>query len=140
MPEFLQFLLQENLLLTLMTVFTGSFAMYYWMRPSDPNMVDSQSAIQMLNSGHGLYLDIRAKGEYDKGHIVNSKNIPSSELESKLDTIRKFKDKPVIVVCERGAQSPAASKKLREGGFEKVFLLREGMHGWKTANLPLVRK
>jgi len=140
MPDLVQFLLYDQLLLSLMTVFAGSFALFYWIRPGDPSQVEPMSAIQMLNSSHGLYLDVRPAGEFEKGHIVNSRNIPVEGIDSKLDGIRKFKGKPVIVVCERGHHSQAATKKLRGDGFEKVFLLRGGLNAWRTANLPLKRK
>lgn len=134
----LEFLL-DNLLMALMTAFSGALAVYYWMRPADPGQVEPMSAIQMLNNSQGLYLDVRSREEFGKGHIVNSKNIPQGELEEKMKSLEKFKTKPVIVVCDRGNRSPAVTKKLREGGFEKVFLLKGGMQNWTGSNFPLSR-
>ena len=139
MLDLLLFLIEENLGLTLMAILSGSFALYYWIRPAASNLVDPLSAIQMLNSTQGLYLDVRTKDEYEKGHIVNSRNIPLAELETKIDSLRKYKDKPVIVLCERGQQSNATSKKLKTNDFEKVFILKGGLHAWRAANLPLKR-
>lgn len=134
----LDFLL-DNLVLAMAAAFSGTLALVYWMRPADPGQVEPMSAIQMLNSNQGLYLDVRPKEQFTKGHIVNSKNIPFDELDAKAKMIEKFKAKPVIVVCERGSRSPAATKKLRQLGFEKVFLIRGGIQNWTASNFPLSR-
>ncbi len=140
MSELIHFLFIENLMLSVITLLCGAMAAYYWSKPADASLVEPLSAIQILNSSQGLYLDVRTGAEFEKGHIVNSKNIPLSELEGRLESIRKYKSKPVIVVCERGTQAPTAKKKLGADGFENVFLLKGGLGNWRTNNLPLSRK
>ena len=55
------------------------------------------------------------------------------------DSLKKFKEKPVVVCCESGFASAAAAKTLREQGFSKVATLRGGLRSWRQENLPLVK-
>ncbi|MDI5827879.1 rhodanese-like domain-containing protein, partial [Salmonella enterica subsp. enterica serovar Kentucky] len=49
------------------------------------------------------------------------------------------KDKPIIVVDGSGMQCQESANALTKAGFEKVFVLKEGVAGWSGENLPLVR-
>jgi rhodanese-related sulfurtransferase len=107
---------------------TGSFS----ISPSE--------AVGLLNQGGTLLLDIRAAVEYDAGHITDARNAPAGELQGKMvDTVKKFKEKPVLVYCENGAASAATAKKLREQGYTKVVTLRGGLQSWRQENMPLVK-
>ncbi|MEA0983884.1 rhodanese-like domain-containing protein, partial [Salmonella enterica] len=44
-----------------------------------------------------------------------------------------------IVVDGSGRQCKESGNALTKAGFEKVFVLKEGVAGWSGENLPLVR-
>jgi rhodanese-related sulfurtransferase len=75
---------------------------------------------------------------FSKGHIVNARNIPSDELEAKMDSLESIKSKPVIAVCDAGMTSTKTVTSLRAAGFESVYGLKGGMTGWGQAGLPVV--
>lgn len=107
---------------------TGSFSI-------SPN-----EAVGLLNQGGTLLLDIRTAADFEAGHITDARNAPAGELQGKMvDTVKKFKEKPVLLYCENGAASAAIGQKLREQGFTKVVTLRGGLHSWRQENMPLVK-
>jgi rhodanese-related sulfurtransferase len=102
------------------------------------NAVGPADAVRLANSG-ALLLDIRDGQEYEAGHIIEARSLPAAELGAKAETLKKYKEKPVIVYCENGAASGAAARTLRDAGFNKVVTLRGGLQSWRQDNLPLVK-
>ena len=95
-------------------------------------------AVRLANSG-ALLLDVREGQEYEAGHIIEARHLPAAELAGRAETLKKYKEKPVIVYCESGAASGAAARTLRAAGFNKVVTLRGGLQSWRQENLPLVK-
>jgi rhodanese-related sulfurtransferase len=102
-------------------------------------MVSPNDVVQLTNRGGVLLLDIRDQGQFESGHIIDSRHIPSAELANRADTLKKYKEKPVVVYCDNGFASAAAARILRGLGFSKVATLRGGLQSWKQENLPLVK-
>jgi len=98
--------------------------------------VSTLQATLLINQQNALVLDVREGAEYEKGHMLNARNIALGELESRAGEIEKHKTKPVIVVCDDGNPSGRAAAALRKG-FEQVFTLSGGIGAWRQAGLPL---
>ncbi len=94
-------------------------------------------AVRMLNREGALTLDIRSVAEFENGHIINARNIPSTDLKSRIHELSKFKDRPIVVCCARGTTSGAALRELSGAGFEQVRSLKGGVAAWRSDNLPL---
>src|SRR4051812_43289562 len=73
--------------------------------------VGPTQAVQLMNQG-ALLLDVRALAEYQSGHIIDARHVPQEQLAQAADTLKRFKDKVVIVCCETGARSGAAARTL----------------------------
>ena len=93
-----------------------------------------------MNKEGAVVIDVRDPTEYSNGHIVDSLNIPYTALQSRLNEIEKFKQKPVVLACKMGQHSGMAGTILKKAGFENVSRLKGGMMEWQTQNLPLVKK
>jgi len=101
----------------------------------------AQDAIMMINKQDAIIIDVRTADEYKKGHIVNAKNIPVSQIDKgSFAQIEKHKETPIIVVCASGDRSSSAASKLVKAGFTQVNNLFSGMNGWADAKLPTTRK
>jgi rhodanese-related sulfurtransferase len=100
--------------------------------------VGTNDAVRLTNSG-ALLLDVRDAKDYEEGHIIEARNIPSAEVASRAESLKKFKEKPVIVYCDGGFTSAAAARALRASGFTKVVTLAGGLNSWRQENLPLVK-
>lgn len=99
--------------------------------------VDAGDAVKLINND-AVVIDIRSADAFSRGHIVNAKNIPKDELDTKLDQLQKYKATPIVAVCDSGVTTTGVVSKLRAEGFESVFGLKGGMSGWGQAGLPVV--
>ena len=94
----------------------------------------------MLDSGDDVvYLDVREPNEYAGGRLPNALHIPLSQLKDRAAEITKHVARPVIVYCDRGMRSSAATSALERLGFTRVQSLRGGVRAWKEAGLPLAK-
>ncbi len=109
-------------------------------RFSGIDQLNTADAVRLLNQDDALVIDVRETAEYDSGHIKNSKHIPLASLKDKLDELKKFKDKPILVYCRSGSRSYQACKTLKKAGFENTHNLSGGVMSWSSAKLPLTRK
>ncbi|HIE54201.1 MAG TPA: rhodanese-like domain-containing protein [Chromatiaceae bacterium] len=128
--------------LLLVLAFLGLAAALIWNLFFDPVNKTAVTPLQstaMINHENALVLDVRSIAEYKKGHVVNAINIPLNGLAKQLQTLEKYKDKPIIVACKSGSRSGMAVKMLMKKGFEKVHNLRGGMMAWESAGLPVKR-
>src|SRR3954468_3759110 len=59
--------------------------------------VSPNDVVQLTNRGGALVLHIRAQALFRSGQILGYRDIPSGELATRPDTLKKFKEKPVVV-------------------------------------------
>ncbi len=100
--------------------------------------IGPQDAVRMMNQGAAL-LDLRSAEEFAAGHIRGARSFPAGQLAEKSDGLKRYKDKPVIVYCERGATAVGAMRQLAQQGFSKVVTLRGGLAAWRAEQLPVAR-
>ena len=99
--------------------------------------VNSAAALQLINHKSAVVLDVRQPGEYETGHVLNSKLIPLGKLKERIGELEKYKDQPIVVVCRSGSRSGTACFILGKKGFGQVYNLAGGVQAWQKANLPL---
>jgi rhodanese-related sulfurtransferase len=97
-----------------------------------------QDAVRLMNQG-ALVLDVRGREPYAAGHIGEARHLPFKDLANSAETLKKFKEKPIVTYCDTGSEGGAAARELRKLGFGKAFTLRGGLAAWQQDNLPLVR-
>lgn len=95
-------------------------------------------AVRLMNQG-ALLVDVRSREEFEGGHVLDARHLPQEEVAGAGESLKKYRDKPVIVCCESGMRSGAAARVLKAQGFAKVVNLRGGLAAWRTENLPLVK-
>jgi rhodanese-related sulfurtransferase len=83
-----------------------------------------------------LVLDVREPEELDSdlGRLPGATNIPLSHLQQRLSELSTKIAKDIVLVCRSGRRSQAAARILLESGFKRIFVLRDGMIGWRKAN------
>lgn len=97
--------------------------------------VSPSKAVELVNKQGGIFVDVRSKDDFKKGHIGGARSIPAEEVKSALSSLPK--DKPVILVDRTGALSRTVSKVLKAEGFTSVFILESGLLFWMKENYPL---
>ncbi|MFB6434506.1 MAG: rhodanese-like domain-containing protein [Candidatus Malihini olakiniferum] len=97
-------------------------------------------AIQLINKEEAVVVDLRNRDDFRRGHIANAINLLPDDIKSdSLGELEKHKTRPVIVVCINGMSSRKSANHFLKAGFERVFVLKDGMSAWSCENLPLVR-
>jgi rhodanese-related sulfurtransferase len=80
-----------------------------------------------------LLLDVRSPEEFagnadpDFGTIRGAINIPLPQLSERLDELKQYRDKEILVYCSHSHRSHEAQYKLRQAGFQHVKNLAGGM-------------
>ena len=102
--------------------------------------LSAMEAVRMINDREPLIVDVRAAGDYKKGHLLNAINIPAAKLEDRVSELGKDKARPVLVYCTLGGSANEAVIKLRKLGFSEVYPIRGGLNAWLQSNLPVTAK
>jgi rhodanese-related sulfurtransferase len=101
--------------------------------------IAATEAVLLMNRSKALVLDVRNEAEFAAGHIQGAKNIPVAELANRIKEIEKFKDKPVLVHCQKGMRAKAACSILLGQQFSQLHNLQGGLDTWVEAKLPLAK-
>jgi len=97
-----------------------------------------QEAIRLMNHGAAV-IDLRDKEAFTAGHVTGARHLTAEQIANAAETLKKHKEKPVVIYCESGSNATRVVKQLQAGGFTKVFNLRGGLAAWRAEGLPLQR-
>ncbi len=122
----------------LLTAFAAVTFYELRLRSQATTHVSTADAVRLINKG-ALVIDVRKPEEFEKGHIVNARNVPLERLAQGDDAIKKQKNKILLAVCADGTSAGRAANALRKAGYEHAFSLKGGLNGWRADNLPLVK-
>ena len=94
-----------------------------------------------------LVVDVREAEEFHRGHIPGALSIPRGTLESAADTscplrvdkLCAARDSTIIVCSQNNARGALAADTLQQMGFQKVYLLVDGISRWEARGLALAR-
>ena len=101
--------------------------------------VSPTEAVLLMSRNKPLVLDVRDTAEFAAGHIQGAKHIPVAELAARIKELEKFKDKPVLVHCQKGMRAKGACSILKAQQFSQLHNLQGGLDTWIEAKLPLVK-
>ena len=103
-----------------------------------PNLSPAD-AVTLINRSNAIVLDVRDDSEFAGGHIAEALHIPLSSLNDRLAELKKYKNKPILVNCQRGMRSAKACTILHKAEFTQVHNLDGGLLAWVAAKLPVVK-
>ncbi|MBK7355360.1 rhodanese-like domain-containing protein [Propionivibrio sp.] len=133
----MEFIQQNILLIAIAIVSGGMVAFMSFRRPAGSKSLSTTQATLLINREDAQIIDLREPDEYVAGHLPESRNIPAGRLEQRASELDKFKESPLLLICQSGSRSSTASQQLEKLGFTKVHCLEGGINGWRTAGLPL---
>jgi rhodanese-related sulfurtransferase len=100
--------------------------------------INREDAMKLVRQNKAVYVDVRSRASYDKGHIKGALSIPRSEL------MTRFKEVPpgkmIITYCackEHEHTSAAAVLELNAHGVKNAAALIGGWNEWTAAKLPV---
>ena len=105
-------------------------------RAASLSAITPQDAICLMNRG-AVVIDLRPAEQYAAGHLSGARRMDGAQLLKAGDTLKKYRQKPLIVYDESGSLGTSAARQLKAQGFTQAFNLRGGVVAWRSDNLPL---
>ena len=97
-------------------------------------------AVPWINDPDAVVVDISPVADFNKGHIVDARNIQASRLADPDAEIQKLKDKKLLMVCKSGQSAVPAAVSLVKMGAKDVAVLKGGMSQWRSDQFPVTTK
>lgn len=84
-----------------------------------------------------IIIDVRTPAEFAEGHLKNANNvdIASEDFEEIITPLEV--DDFYVVYCRTGSRSVKAVEKMEKMGFKNIVHMKDGIDGWKKAQLPI---
>lgn len=98
--------------------------------------VSPPEAVALINAG-AQPIDLRAAAQFEKGHILDARNIPLSDLDQHLPAMEKLQERGMLLYCDNGSVSLKAAETLKSKGLSGIRTLRGGLTAWRADNLPV---
>jgi rhodanese-related sulfurtransferase len=110
----------------------------YELRTRNENVsaVSPQDVVRLMNQG-ALVIDLRPADAFASGHVAGAKQMSGEQILTAGDTLKKQKEKVLVVYDDTGSLGASAVRQLAAQGFTKAFNLRGGISAWRAENLPL---
>jgi rhodanese-related sulfurtransferase len=139
MDRVLEFVSHHPWLATATAVLAAVIVVYEMRARSESHAsVSPQDLIRLMNQG-ALLLDLRPPEQYQAGHLAGARQMSGEQILQAADTLKKHKEKAVVVYDDTGSLGAAAVRQLAAQGFTRAFTLRGGLAAWRADNLPLSR-
>lgn len=91
-------------------------------------------AVTRLRRGEIALVDVRARREYDEGHIPGARHIPLGLLAAQAQDLPRL---PIVVHCAAGLRSAMAVSVLRRAGVPDVIDMAGGFREYEASGLPV---
>lgn len=98
--------------------------------------VSPAEAVALINGG-AQPVDIRAAAQFEKGHILDARNVPLADFDQHMASLQKLQERGILIYCDTGATSLKAVEQLKARGVSNVRGLRGGLTAWRGENLPV---
>ena len=82
-----------------------------------------------------VLLDVREPQEFASGHVPGARNLPQSDLATRLSEVPR--DRPIFMICQGGFRSLRAAQFLNQMGFKDVVSVKGGTEAWRAAQKTL---
>ncbi len=100
----------------------------------DVKNISSAEAKKMYDNNI-KFIDIREEAEHEAARIPNTKLIPMSEIQERLDEIPK--DEDIVIYCRTGNRSGILISQLIQFGYNNLYNLEDGIVDWHQNNFPV---
>ena len=74
----------------------------------------------------------------NKDDIENSKLMPIETLPKKVNLLKEYRDKEIVITCHGGGRSMMAANYLARAGFKDLRILIGGMRLWIQKGYPVI--
>ena len=99
----------------------------------------SRRSDQLINRSEAAVIDVSSAADFQKGHILNARHVPLSQLDPGAKTLARLKKSRWSSTAKPGQQSGQAAAQLAKAGFPNVYVLSGGLASWHSENFPVTR-
>lgn len=82
-----------------------------------------------------VLIDVREPWEFARGHAKGARNIPMSQLTSRVKEFPANKD--ILLICQSGNRSMQAAMYLKQHGLERLWNVSGGTAVWRISQQPM---
>ncbi|MEB3369840.1 rhodanese-like domain-containing protein [Saccharopolyspora mangrovi] len=109
------------------------------MTPSLPAHVDPARLRERRGDARIRLIDVRTPGEFAAAHIPGSHNVPLDLLRERHADLTAHHEDAVVLICASGNRAEQARTLLKNGGWERLSVLRGGITSWEGEGGELER-
>jgi rhodanese-related sulfurtransferase len=105
------------------------------MFPQEPNVpeISAEEVKKLMGSKEAFtLLDVRTEGEYARGKIEGSINLPLDQVPEKVEATLPDKDVRIVVYCLSGSRSVFAVEMMQQMGYTNVVNMTSGLLAWRA--------
>lgn len=113
--------------LLIFIVLVGGYSLITWFRQKRAVVTLTQEEF-IAGYRKVQLIDVRESADFENGHILGARNIPLSQLKSRLIEIRP--DKPVYLYAQSEVVSGRAALLLKKKGYKELYHLKGGFKMW----------
>ena len=84
-----------------------------------------------------VLIDVREDHEWDKAHIDGAIHVSRGILERDIERIVPDKNTEIVLYCGGGYRSLLSGESLKKMGYRKVFSMKDGWRGGRSARGPI---
>lgn len=138
MSEVLSFLAEHwTLSLIFVLLFLYLIQLETQGRVTGGHQVTPEGVVECLNHKKGKVVDLRAKEDFLKGHIIGAEHSNPEGMEKIAKKLHKNKMHPLILCGpDKGKLLHDCAATLRKLDFQDVRILQGGMDAWELAGMP----
>lgn len=112
--------------------------MFDYPEPKVPRATADKLKKALDDKENIIVLDVRTTGEYSRGKIAGSINIPLDEVKKKVEIVIPDKQAKIYVYCLSGSRSVFAVDEMIRLGYKNVYNIPNGLLVWRATNYPLI--
>jgi rhodanese-related sulfurtransferase len=99
--------------------------------------ITRNDAEKLVKEGKAVYVDVRSKDTFDKGHIKGAISLPGSQIVSRMSEIPPGKMAITYCACVEEHTAAVAVVRLNRAGNRNVAALVGGWNEWIEKGLPI---
>jgi rhodanese-related sulfurtransferase len=98
---------------------------------------------KLIEQNNIILIDARSEIDFLKSHLIGSVNIPFKNFDKHVEKIFQYPhDTKFVIYCEgiHCNLSHELAKVLSQFGYNKIYIMKEGIQEWEKRGLPLSRQ
>ena len=102
--------------------------------------INVRDALQMLQSGEAVLIDVRSPEEFRDEHIAYALSVPLDTIETGFGTLNIPPNRTILFHCLKGTRGQMACERVNGLGTckNKILNIEGGIDAWQAAGLPVI--